>query len=74
VWRHILKTKYRALQAQAVDEGGIQEYLATLQDYRDLIFFGALDAAFANNVETRRSSQGYVFQLFGMTVDWKSTL
>jgi hypothetical protein len=52
----------------------MQEYLATPQDYRDPIFFGASDAAFADDVETRRSSQGYVFQLFGMTVDWKSTL
>ena len=74
VWRHIVETKYQALQAQAVDEGEIQEYLSTPQDYRDPIFFGASDAAFADDVETRRSSQGYVFQLFGMTVDWKSTL
>ena len=74
VWRYTLKTKYRALQAQAVDEGGMQEYLATPQNYRDPIFFGASDAAFADDVETRRSSQGYVFQLFGMTIDWKSTL
>lgn len=74
VWRHILETKYLALQAQAIDEGGIQEYLTTPQEYRDPIFFGASDAAFADDVETRQSSQGYIFQLFGMTVDWKSTL
>ena len=74
VWRHALEIKYRALQGQAIDKGGIQEFLGTPQDYRDPIFFGASDAAFADDVETRRSSQGYVFQLFGMTVDWKSTL
>jgi hypothetical protein len=74
VWRHAIETKYRALQAQAVDEGGMQEYLATPQDYRDLIFFGESDAAFADDVEMRRSSQRYAFQLFGMTIDWKSTL
>jgi hypothetical protein len=74
VWCHAIETKSRALQAQAVDEGGMQEYLATPQDYHDPIFFGASDAAFADDVETRRSSQGYVFQLFGMTTDWKSTL
>jgi hypothetical protein len=62
------------LQAQAINEAEIQEYLTTLQDYRDPIFFRASDASFADDVETRRSSQGYVFQLFGMTVDWKSTL
>jgi hypothetical protein len=74
VWRHILETKYQALQAQAIDEAEIQEYLTTPKDYRDPVFFGASDASFADNIETRRSSQGYVFQLFGMTVDWKSTL
>jgi hypothetical protein len=74
VWRHILETTYRALQAQAIDKAEIQGYLTTPQDYRDSIFFGASDASFADDVETRRSSQGYVFQLFGMTVDWKSTL
>ena len=74
MWRHVLETKYRALQAQAIDETEIHEYLTTPQDYRDPIFFGASDASFADDVETRRSSQGYVFQLFGMTVDWKSTL
>lgn len=56
VWRHILETKYRALQAQAVNEAEIQEYLTTPQDYRDPIFFGASDASFADNIETRRSS------------------
>jgi hypothetical protein len=74
LWRHILETKYRALQAQAVDETEIHEYLTTPQDYLDPIFFGASDASLADDVETRRSSQGYVFQLFGITVDWKSTL
>lgn len=74
VWRHIVETKYLALQAHAVNEGGIQEYLTTPQEYRDPIFFGASDAAFADDVETRQSSQGYIFQLFGMTVDWKSSL
>ena len=33
VWRHVLETKYRALQARAVDEAEIQEYLTTPQDY-----------------------------------------
>ncbi|KAF7577972.1 Dimer-Tnp-hAT domain containing protein [Pyrenophora tritici-repentis] len=78
LWRSRTKLGQRPirsfLQAQAINEVEIQEYLATPQDYRDPIFFGASDASFADDVETRRSSQGYVFQLFGMTVDWKSTL
>jgi hypothetical protein len=52
----------------------MRKYLATPQDYRDPIFFRASDAAFVDDVQTRRSSQGYVFQLFGITVDLQSTL
>jgi hypothetical protein len=62
------------LQAQAVDETEIQEYPKTPHDYRNPIFFGASDASFADDVETCRSSQGYVLPLFGKTVNWKSTL
>ncbi|KAI0603728.1 Pol-like protein, partial [Pyrenophora tritici-repentis] len=36
-------------------------------------FFGAADASFGDDVETRRSSAGYVFMLYGMPVDWKAT-
>jgi hypothetical protein len=38
------------------------------------VFFGASDAAFADDPETRRSSQGYIFKLFGMPVDWKANV
>jgi hypothetical protein len=65
---HAIKTKYRALQAQVVDEGGKQEYVATPQDYRDPIFFRAYNAAFADDVEMCRSSQRCVYQLLGMIV------
>ncbi|KAI2484853.1 hypothetical protein Ptr902_03793 [Pyrenophora tritici-repentis] len=37
-------------------------------------FFGAADASFGDDVETRRSSAGYVFMLYGMPVDWKATV
>jgi hypothetical protein len=37
------------------------------------LFYGALDAAFADDVETRQSSYGYLFKLYGMPVDWKAT-
>jgi hypothetical protein len=37
------------------------------------IFFGASDASFADNPSTRASSDGYLFKLFGMPVDWKAT-
>ena len=38
------------------------------------LFFGASDAAFADDAETRRSSYGYLFKLGGMTIDWKASL
>jgi hypothetical protein len=38
------------------------------------LFYGASDAAFADDLLTRRSSQGYLFMLYGMPIDWKATL
>lgn len=35
-------------------------------------FFGASDASFADDEETRRSSEGWIFYLFGGVVDWKA--
>ena len=40
----------------------------------NLSFFGASDASFADDRATRRSSQGYIFYLFGGPIDWKATL
>lgn len=37
-----------------------------------LEFYGASDASFADDTETRRSSEGLVFFLFDSTIDWKS--
>jgi hypothetical protein len=33
------------------------------------IFFGASDAAYADELSTRRSSEGYIFKMFGPPVD-----
>jgi hypothetical protein len=33
------------------------------------VFFRASDAAFADEPDTRHSSQGYTFRLYGMTID-----
>lgn len=35
-------------------------------------FYGASDASFADDPETRRSSEGFVYFLFGGAVDWKA--
>jgi len=39
----------------------------------DLLFLCTSDTAFADNIETRRSTEGYYFQLFGGPIDWRST-
>jgi hypothetical protein len=35
-------------------------------------FYGASDASFADDLETRRSSEGFIYFLFGGAVDWKA--
>ena len=37
------------------------------------IFLGSSDASFADDVDTRHSSQGYCFRLFGGLIDWKAS-
>ena len=36
-------------------------------------FLGASDASFADDTNTRRSSEGWLFQLFNGPIDWKAT-
>ena len=40
----------------------------------DVTFYGASNVAFVDYIETRRSSQGYLFMLFRGLIDWKATL
>ena len=37
------------------------------------IFACASDTAFADDPATRKSTEGYLFQLFGGSIDWHST-
>lgn len=37
------------------------------------IFLGSSDASFANDPDTRQSSQGYAFSLFNGLIDWKAS-
>jgi len=37
-------------------------------------FYTASNASFADDKTTRKSSQGYIFYLFGGPIDWKATL
>ena len=36
------------------------------------IFAAASDAAYADDLITRQSTKGSIFQLFGSTIDWQS--
>lgn len=58
---YLLATKHYALQYGGV-EGQEKE-----------VFTIASDAAFADDYQNRRSSEGYLSKLFGAAVDWKAT-
>ena len=57
-WRCLLSTKALALEASASAQD-MAEYLSGDPTYRDPLFFGSSDASYADEPETRRSSQGY---------------
>jgi hypothetical protein len=63
-------TKDRALYYNA----SISTDTAHIVDHEEPDFFGATDASYADHKATRKSSQGYIFFLFGGPVDWKATL
>jgi hypothetical protein len=67
-WRYLLSTKALALEASASAQG-IAEYLSDDPTYRDPLFFGSSDASYADEPETRRSSQGYAFKFGGLMID-----
>jgi hypothetical protein len=72
-WRYLLSTKALALEASASTHD-IAEYLTDDLTYRDPLFFRSSDASYADEPETRRSSQGYAFKFGGLMIDWKSTV
>ncbi|KAI1668013.1 Pol protein [Pyrenophora tritici-repentis] len=71
VWQYLYGTRYLAISARG---GEPTQTYATKIDATIPIFFGAADASFGDDVETRRSSAGYVFMLYGMPIDWKATV
>jgi hypothetical protein len=62
-------TKYLSIEysAKATDSPGSQE------DTLKHIFEAASDASFADDQETRHSSQGYCFKLFGGPIQWQAS-
>jgi hypothetical protein len=72
-WHYLLGTRALALEASAHAQDMI-EYLSDDPLYRDPLFFGSSDASYADEPETRCSSQGYAFKFGGLMIDWKSTV
>ena len=73
VWRYLIHTKYLAIGASAGNQQGVTSVTIPQEDTAP-IFYGASDAAFSDEPETRRSSQGYLFMLYGLPIDWKATV
>ncbi|KAI1663849.1 hypothetical protein L13192_12246 [Pyrenophora tritici-repentis] len=76
VWRYLIGTKNLAIRASADIQHGITSISTpeVAQQELELLFYGASDAAFADEPETSRSSQGYLFKLYGLPIDWKATV
>ena len=70
VWRYLIGTKYLAIGACSRARNNTT-YISQTDDA--LPFYGASDAAFADDEDTRQSSYGYLFKMYGMCVDWKAT-
>jgi hypothetical protein len=85
-WRFLIRTRNLALKASAFTPDNTVYSIPgpspntttnTAPDTENLelepIFFRASDASFADDPLTRASSDGYLFKLFGMLIDWKAT-
>ena len=73
VWQYLYGTMYLAISARGGEP--IQTFATKVESTTPFpTFFGAADASFGDDVETRRSSAGYIFMLYGMPIDWKATV
>ena len=76
VWRFLWKTRTVAIKASATaikQEGHSWSAQLDNNENTEPTFFSASDASFADDVNTRASSEGYLIKLFGLPIDWKST-
>jgi hypothetical protein len=78
-WLFLIRTRSLALKASALTSDNNAYSITGLTPNVDNsldpkpIFFGASDASCADDSSTRASSDGYLFKLFGMPIDWKAT-
>ena len=75
IFRYLYTTRYLAItySARPANEGANEQSTDALRDWMKQDFLAASDAAYADDVETRRSSQGILIKLFNGPVYWKST-
>jgi len=54
----------------------LEEAIYIVEEYENSkpLFYTASDVSFADDKAIRKSSQGYIFYLFGGPIDWKATL
>jgi hypothetical protein len=69
-WRYLIGTRYLAIGA--CNRARSNSTHVSQVDNQST-FYGASDAAFADDSKSRHSSYGYLFKLYGMCVDWKAT-
>jgi hypothetical protein len=81
-WRFLIRTRNLALKTSAFTADNTGYSVSgqppdaapnTENPELEPVFFGASDASFADDPLTRASSDGYLFKLFGMPIDWKAT-
>ena len=72
VWRYVIGTPNLAIHADGrkIDSGTFYSADKSAAP----VFYGASDASFADEPDTLRSSEGYVFMLGGMPIDWRATV
>jgi hypothetical protein len=71
VWQYLYSTRYLAISARG---GEPTQTYATKINSTTPTFFGAADASFGDDVESRQSSARYVFMLYSMPINWKATV
>jgi hypothetical protein len=76
VWEYLIGTQYYAIcvTARRTESASYITEGEAIEAGVEPLFFGASDAAFADNLEMRRSSHGFMFMLYGMPIDWKATV
>ena len=69
--QYVIQSKYLGVEYQASSDHATS-YI--IEHELDPDFYGASDASFADDKESRKSSQGYIFFLYGGPIDWRATL